>query len=476
MTAHNGTGGSVNIYAWIDWNGDGDFGSGGTVDTDESFILGAVPASTDWTDHELCTTVSSAATFDGGETHMRFRLTTDPLTGPDWGGAANNGEVEDYWQPLACMGNYVWDDSTGSTPNVQDSGDSPISGLEVRLVWADGNNTIDTDADDATAQGDDVLYTTTTDASGKYSFCGLIPATYRVEIPTAPSGLQTVTPNSGSDDDKDSDGTATGGVASPVDGEDFTITDVTALPTSEDGNGDNGSAGGPNNFPDNQVDESRDFGFTGPKVAIGNFVWNDQDGNSRYDSGEPGIDGLTVKLYRDSDGDGVCEPDTDTEVASTTTANGGYYQFLGVTPSTASDATTNYCVALNKTEVDDMDYAYNSAGGDQDPDTIGDHDAANGDDGVPAGAYIISHPFAATLNGQTTTDSGDPAGHDDDSAYMTVDFGFLTQSDHDQMGTPTAVNLDDMSVSLNSYTWVLGMLLIGLAGLAAFLWQRRRAM
>jgi hypothetical protein len=44
------------------------------------------------------------------------------------------------------------------------------------------------------------------------------------------------------------------------------------------------------------------------------------------------------------------------------------------------------------------------------------------------------------------------------------------------METPTAVNLDNMSVSLNSYTWVLGMLLIGLAGLAAFLWQRRRAM
>ncbi|HGG63538.1 MAG TPA: hypothetical protein ENK34_03095, partial [Rhodobacteraceae bacterium] len=206
VTAHNGTGSDVNIYAWIDWNGDGDFGDGaGGVDADESFILGAVPANTDWTDHEICTTVPAAATFDGGEVHMRFRLTSDALTGPDWGGPASDGEVEDYWQPLACVGNYVWDDSTGTTANVQDANDTPLENVTVRLVWADGNGVIDTDAGDAAAQGDDVLYTTSTDASGKYEFCGLIPATYRVEIPTPPSSApQAVTPDQG-DDVKDSD-------------------------------------------------------------------------------------------------------------------------------------------------------------------------------------------------------------------------------------------------------------------------------
>ena len=477
VTAHNGTSSSVNIYAWIDWNGDGDFGSGSTVDTNESFTLGTVPANTDWTDHELFTTVPSDATFDGGETHMRFRFTTDDLGGADWGGEANNGEVEDYWQPLACVGNYVWDDDSGSSANVQDGSDSGISGVTMRLVWADGNGTIDTDASDSAAQGDDLIYTTTTDANGKYSFCGLIPATYRVEIPSAPSGKQTVTPNSGGDDVKDSDGTATGGVGSPVNGEDFTISSVTALPTGENGNQDSGTNGGPNNFPDNQVDETRDFGFTSPKVAIGNFVWNDANGNSQWDSGEAGIDGITVTLYQDTNGNGVCEPGTDTQVGdSIDTSGGGYYQFLDLSPSDSADNKTYYCVVVDKNDVTNAGYAYSSAGGAQNPDTTGDHDAANGDDGVPSGNYVISQPFPATVNGQTVTDSGDPAGYDDNSSYMTVDFGFLTEEQYTAMASPTAISLQDINAQHDSMSWAWGLLAIVLIGPAVFAWQRRRSM
>ncbi len=856
VTAHNGTDHDVNIYAWIDWNGDGDFGDGNTVDADEAFTLGVVTANTDWNDHEICTSVPAAATFDGGETHMRFRFTSDSLAGPDWGGLASDGEVEDYWQPFACVGNYVWDDTSGTTANEQDANDTPLENVTVRLVWADGNGTVDTDASDGSAQGDDIIYTTTTDANGRYSFCGLIPDTYRVEIPTTPTGLQAVTANSG-DNAHDSDGLPVGG-GSAVNGSDFTITDVSTLPTDEDGNGDSGSSGGDNNFPDNQVDETFDFGFqrlsdwgdlpesgngsfpttsgnngpshfitpalylgscvdsendgqpgpmagvagttgddsavgsstigtcaqagndedgllssispaapgeaacfnvmvtnntgsnarlyawvdfdgdgvftpdeqlngvnfgaagyatissglsgvvqnlcftmpdvpddgpegaelharlrlttedlsqrsgnyelwagpaadgevedywsplacvgnyvwlddgtaantqdggdspledvslrlvwaglngaieTGPddatannddvilstattdangrykfcglpagaataysyqvqipsmpgyesvtansgsdvqldsdadpgdtvdggwtgaifglqvnytapgyimedgaamptgeagtedansegadnntpdertdwthdfgfrqtKVAIGNFVWHDSDGNSAFNGSEEGIDGVMLKLYRDSDGDGVCEPDSDTEVATTTTSGGGFYQFLNVDPSTSSDATTYYCVAVVKSTVP-HEYDYSSVGGAQNPDATGDHDAANGDDGIPVGGYVISQPFPATVHGQTNTgDTGDPMGYDDNSAYMTVDFGFLTQDDYNIMILPNAIRLSGMNARSDAGLWVLGLLALVLAGLTTFIWQRRQA-
>lgn len=51
-------------------------------------------------------------------------------------------------------------------------------------------------------------------------------------------------------------------------------------------------------------------------LEIGNRVWQDSDGDGVQDPGEPGLDGVTVELYRD----GVL-------VGVTTTANGGQYLF-----------------------------------------------------------------------------------------------------------------------------------------------------
>lgn len=186
-----------------------------------------------------------------------------------------------------------------------------------------------------------------------------------------------------------------------------------------------------------------------------------------------------MELYRDADGDGICEPggDDGSAIATTTTSGGGFYQFLNVTPSTSGDATTNYCVAVVKGDVTSAGYAYSSAGGDHNPDTAGDQDQANGDDGLPSGNYVVSWPFSATINGQTNTgDSGDPAGYDDNSAYMTVDFGFLTQQDHDNMSAPNAVTMNGMEASASAYPGALSFLIIGLVGLGVFLWRRRRAL
>jgi hypothetical protein len=61
-------------------------------------------------------------------------------------------------------------------------------------------------------------------------------------------------------------------------------------------------------------------GCTDP-AAIGDLVWNDLNRNGVQDSGEPGIAGVTVELYK-------C--DKDVLVASTLTDANGYYLFSGL--------------------------------------------------------------------------------------------------------------------------------------------------
>jgi len=64
------------------------------------------------------------------------------------------------------------------------------------------------------------------------------------------------------------------------------------------------------------------------KLKLGNYVWNDWDGNGRVDEDEYGIPGMTVRLYRDNDGDN--RPDSKTPVATTVSDAKGYYQFTNL--------------------------------------------------------------------------------------------------------------------------------------------------
>ena len=59
---------------------------------------------------------------------------------------------------------------------------------------------------------------------------------------------------------------------------------------------------------------------------IGDFVWDDLDGNGIQDPGEPGINGVRVGLYQDSNSNGIAEPGAgDTELLWTISANDGQY-------------------------------------------------------------------------------------------------------------------------------------------------------
>jgi len=64
---------------------------------------------------------------------------------------------------------------------------------------------------------------------------------------------------------------------------------------------------------------------------IGDLVWHDQNHDGIQDGGEPGIDGVQVKLYRD-DGDRLFDPAKDTVVGTQTTRSGGKYLFQNVAP------------------------------------------------------------------------------------------------------------------------------------------------
>jgi hypothetical protein len=66
-----------------------------------------------------------------------------------------------------------------------------------------------------------------------------------------------------------------------------------------------------------------DFGNV-QAASLGDLVWYDHNANGIQDAGEPGMDGVTVRLFR-ADG---------TPVGSTVTGGGGLYGFTGLVPGT----------------------------------------------------------------------------------------------------------------------------------------------
>ncbi|NKC29403.1 SdrD B-like domain-containing protein [Falsiroseomonas selenitidurans] len=174
----------------------------------------------------------------------------------------------------AKLGGTVFEDVDGD--GLQDAGEGGISGRLVTLLDAAGIST---------------GRTAITDGNGDYVFDNLAPGTYSVTF--APNGAQPFTkPNVGLDNEKDSD-------ANPTTGKTEQVTIVS--------NGD---------------DRSLDAGVYNP-AAIGNYVWEDLDGDGQQEGGEPAIAGATVKLL-----------DAGGTVLGTTTTNGsGFYSFTGLAPA-----------------------------------------------------------------------------------------------------------------------------------------------
>lgn len=105
----------------------------------------------------LTTTTTNLATVSG-----TGNASGGSVSGTDTATVTVNGKI----------GDRVWRDDDGD--GVQDAGEPGIGGIAVRLTSAG--------ADGAFGTADDVVTTTTTDASGAYVFTNLVAGTYRVAV------------------------------------------------------------------------------------------------------------------------------------------------------------------------------------------------------------------------------------------------------------------------------------------------------
>ena len=173
------------------------------------------------------------ATFDldgvGSENQASFSL----------GAGTDKRDVDfGYAYPLSSVGDRVWLDANRN--GAQDSGETGISGVTVKLLDASGAT----------------VATTTTDADGLYLFDPIEAGNYSVTTAGFPAGsIQTF----------DLDGVGTANKAS------FSL-----------------AAG--------EAKRTVDFGYAPPYASVGDRVWLDANRNGVQDTGETGISGLTVKL------------------------------------------------------------------------------------------------------------------------------------------------------------------------------------
>src|SRR6185369_13313387 len=278
-------------------------------------------------------------------------------------GGVNRTDIDFGYRGTASIGDRVWYDLNGN--GVQDSGETGINGITVQLLDSTGN----------------VIATKTTSGDGDYLFTDLVAGTYTVRIVASslPAGLI---------ETYDLDGTGTQHTAAVTLAAGASRTDV-------------------------------DFGYRGT-ASIVDRVWSDTNGNGAQDSGETGINGVTVQLL-DSTG---------TAIATTTTSGDGNYTFrnlladnytvkvtsttlpAGVTPSYDLDGTATAntaAVTLTGGQMrTDVDFGYRGTA------SIGDRvwNDSNGNGAQDSGETGINGVTVQLLDSTgavitTTTTSGD---------------------------------------------------------------------
>ncbi|NRB65181.1 MAG: hypothetical protein HRU40_19555, partial [Saprospiraceae bacterium] len=261
-----GTPGKLN--AWIDFDGDQTFTDLDTVgfisldntsfDTTRNLNLpqGAV------TDHQVIAhfivpDYVGVDEFINGGLFSRFRLSCNGNLAPT--GGAPDGEVEDYFIPLAKVGNLVWNDYTDN--GQQDTGEPGINNVVVQLIHAGEDMVFGT--------ADDFISVDTTGIGknepidGRYYFCGLIEndsSAYKILVHT-PTDFRPGKANVAMvSDSMDSDGVGFPNMNSEEQVQVvFLLDDVTNLPAMENGLSDIGNALG--GFQDTAYNETFDFAF-----------------------------------------------------------------------------------------------------------------------------------------------------------------------------------------------------------------------
>lgn len=305
--------GSIGDFVWYDANGNGSWNTG-------EVGLSNVPV-TLWTDFNgdgVLEQVAQTQTDANGlylfidlpAAYYVVKVTPPDNYQPtyDWDGTATpnvaaytlapweNTRVVDfgYTLPMGSLGDRVWYDANHD--GVQDAGEAGINGVLVTLTGTD-------------IRGDSITRTDTTEGDGDYLFTGLLAGDYTVTVSIPPDYIQTY----------DYDGITSANKASYSlkGGEEFL---------------------------------ELDFGYYLPTGSLGDRVWEDYNHNGVQDIGEPGINGVTVTLTGDINGDGALETLTDT------TEGDGIYGFTGlraglytvtVTPPAGMTQTYDYTTPTN---------------------------------------------------------------------------------------------------------------------------------
>jgi uncharacterized repeat protein (TIGR01451 family) len=250
----------------------------------------------------------------------------DALTNPSAGEPAYIVTVAIPAGTAPTLGNVGGDDSIDSddgllgetaaprlgTPDVtSDFGFLPSGAIGDR-VWLDENSDGIQDAGEdgipnvlveLRDSGGTLIASTITDSDGGYLFTDVAPGDYTVTVDTnsIPAGLR----NAIYDEDS--------GTSSPD-----STTAVSLSPSEEYVTADFG-------YNWNTPTETDDGTGT---AALGDRLWIDTDGDGVQDPDEAGLGGVEVVLYGDADGDGTY----DTPIATNTTDTAGNYIFDGLTP------------------------------------------------------------------------------------------------------------------------------------------------
>ncbi len=292
---------SLGDRIWLDDNGDGiqDPGEKGIpAVTVIVTYLGADGVAGGGDDIVFTTTTAADGTYlVDGLPAGSFTVVVDPATLPagltstyDLDGAATPNvaavtlapgdakrDVDFGYKASGTIGDQIWLDTLGNGDGTFDAGsDYPIPGVTVVVTYLG--------PDGVAGGGDDIVYTTVTDAQGKYLVTGLPLGTYTVTV-TPPANL---TPTFDAN-----------GVGTPN----------TSAVTLDVAN--------PSNL-------NQDFSYKGAG-SIGDLVWLDRNssGTATADAGEPGIPGVPVTITW-AGADGTLGTADDVVIAKVTDANGGY--------------------------------------------------------------------------------------------------------------------------------------------------------
>ncbi len=297
---------------------------------------------------------NSLNAFNGQQANGVWTLQICDRSGPN-DGYFNRAQLRLTETLLASIGDRVWEDRDGD--GIQDATEPGLEGIVVEL--RDGV---------CTPSGN--CPTDTTDATGNYLFENVDPGNYTIVVTNPPS-----------------DSSQTHDATAPTTDHSATLTAV----------------GGSDHL-------DRDFGYRWAG-SIGDYIWNDQNGDGVQDGGEPALSGVAVELQYTG-----CTPSLD--CPATTTDGSGAYGFSNLGPRT-------YTVVV--TPPSSMTATYDDDGGNDDQSTVT----------LPANAAVTDQDFGYAASGAI---SG--------TIYFDVDSDTVEITDGLAVGVK--VELDDGSCTLGA--------------------------